>query len=204
MKLLQNPIVVGLLVVVALALVFRSSFAPLRERFRARKTQTVPVSPPPFVVENPPVTTNTSLATNPPQREVVAWKRVEVQPEFTKMPRRDPFQYIPLPDSYRIVAATNVPSLAAPVKTAQEMLALKAIWLQTGSQLAVINGKIVGEGSSISDYKVEKIEQDRVWVSGPIGQEKVEFASFRGTNAAPPNLVPSSGPEGKTTSPLKN
>jgi len=157
------------------------------------------------VVVKPPAAAETPLATNATPREVVAWKRIEVQPEFSKMPRRDPFQYVALPDSYRIVAATNVPSLAAPVKTAQEMLALKAIWLQTGSELAVINGKIVGQGSSILDYKIEKIEQDKVWVSGPIGRERVEFASFRGTNAPSANSGPSSGPDIKTTSPsLKN
>jgi hypothetical protein len=199
MKPLQNPIVVVVLVVAALALIFWNSFGPLRERFRAKKPQPVaPSAPAPFVFENP-----TAPETNAPE-QLVAWKKLGTnEPSFLTTPKRDPFQFVPLPDSYRFVALSNAPTLSQPVKTAQEMLALNAVWMQTGSQLAVINGAIVGEGSSILDYKIDKIEQDKVWVTGPIGPEKVEFS--RGTNAPGTNSIFSSGPDPRFGGPaLKN
>jgi len=203
MKPLQNPIVVGVLVLLALVFIFRSAFRPLQERFFARRSLPVVASPPSFVVDNQ--TTNAVSAasgTNVAEREI-SWKKVEGQAPWTNAPKRDPFQYIPLPASYTLIASTNG-GLSAPVKTAQEVLALKAIWMQTGSQLAVINGKIVGEGSSILDYKVDKIEQDKVWVTGPIGQERVEFSYLPPNTNSPANPYPSSGSDSKPGSPLKN
>src|SRR5215207_4674570 len=126
MKPLQNPIVVGVLVLVALAFVFRSSFGPLRERFTARKTAPATNPPPAFAIETPtPVVAETNAPeTNAPEHEAV-WKRLgDKQREFLTTPKRDPFQFVPLPDSYRIVALSNAPSLSPRMKTAQEMLAL--------------------------------------------------------------------------------
>jgi hypothetical protein len=195
MKPLQNPIVVGVLVLVALAFVFRSSFAPLRDRFTARKTTLATNPPPAFAVET---ATPVVAETNAPEHEAV-WKRLgDKHREFLTTPKRDPFQFVPLPDSYRIVALSNAPSLSPPVKTAQEKLALNAVWMQTGSQLAIINGQIVSEGSSILDYKIEKIEQDKVWVNGPIGQEKVEFS---GSNAPSTNSFSFGAPEPRLGNP---
>jgi hypothetical protein len=199
MKPLQNPIVVGVLVVAALALIFRNSFGPLRERFRTKQTQAVSTSPPAFVVESQTNAASAASETNAPEREV-GWRRLETNHvNFLALPKRDPFQFVPLPDSYRIVALSNAPSLTDKVKTAQEMLALNAVWMQTGSQLAVLNGQIVTAGSSILDYKVEKIEQDKVWVNGPIGPEKVEFSA--GTNAPSTNSFYLGIPERKTGNP---
>ena len=187
MKPLQNPVVVTVLVIVALAFVFRGFFAPIRDRLFSSSVSKQAAAPPPFVVDSS--ATNTSASATNVLEHDIPWKKTEsATPEWVKVPHRDPFQFVPLPDSVRLVATTNKPGLSAPVKTAQEVLALKAIWLQTGGQLAVLNDKIVGEGSSIQDYTVEKIEADKVWVSGPLGQERVLFGV--GTNAPPATNPP--------------
>lgn len=60
-------------------------------------------------------------------------------------------------------------------RQAVNVLALKGIWRQTGSNLAVINGTVVAQGERILDFTVEKIEPDRVWVTGPNGREELSF-----------------------------
>jgi hypothetical protein len=60
-------------------------------------------------------------------------------------------------------------------KSAREQLALTGILRQTGSELAVINNRILAIGDSILDFKIESVEADHVWVSGPNGKEMLEF-----------------------------
>src|SRR5437762_14268774 len=151
MKLLRNPFVVGVLVVAALALVFRNALTPLWQRLRAPKMQTAAPAPAPMTPTTSPVfviTNAASLGTNAPER-IEALNKLDFVKDWTRTPKRDPFLFVPLPRGYQITLNTNLPTLTGPVKSAQETLALKAIWLQTGSNLAVINGRIVEEGSSI-------------------------------------------------------
>ena len=60
-------------------------------------------------------------------------------------------------------------------RQAANVLALKGIWRQTGSNLAVINGSVVAQGERILDFTVDRIEPDRVWVTGPNGREELSF-----------------------------
>jgi hypothetical protein len=76
-------------------------------------------------------------------------------------PRRDPFQLT------AHARGTN--------QSARELLTLKATWLQTDRNLAVINGKIVGEGDTILGFRIESIAGDFVWVVGSAGREQLEF-----------------------------
>src|SRR5262249_49140099 len=63
---------------------------------------------------------------------------------------------------------------------------LSAIWRQTGSRVATINGTIYQEGDQIEGYTIERIESDRVWFRGPIGTEALGFTKDQaGTNAGP-------------------
>jgi hypothetical protein len=95
-------------------------------------------------------------------------------------PRRDPFQVIG-------PGTTNLARLYPPVA---ELLALSAIWRQTGSSLAVINSRIVGEGDTFAvplgnqtgggaqnvlRYTIESIGGDSIWLQGPAGREQLEF-----------------------------
>jgi hypothetical protein len=118
-------------------------------------------------------------------------------------PRRDPFQ------AYDSINVTNRLYPAA-----WEVLNLTAIWRQTGSSLAVINHRIVGEGDTIIaatnrvpplgrdrvlTFTIQSIEGDRVSVQGPSGREEVEFraiASFQTNSTA--SVINSTNVDGTT------
>ena len=81
-------------------------------------------------------------------------------PQWVQAPGRDPFQHFSKQPDYEGVSA---------------FLRLSAVWRQTRSRLAVINQKVVAEGDVIEDYRIERIEGERVWVQGPIGLEPLEL-----------------------------
>jgi hypothetical protein len=60
-------------------------------------------------------------------------------------------------------------------KSAREQLTLTGILRQTDSELAVINNQIIAVGETILGFKIESVEADRVWVSGPNDREVIEF-----------------------------
>lgn len=188
MKLLQNPVVVGSLAVVALALVFRNALAPIWQRAAHRPTATRAEQPAP--VES----TANVLPTTPATPEVVVPNRPRldrIQPEASidlaqvgwkanGTPRRDPFQINP-------ATITNLARLYPP---AGDLFSLKAIWRQTGSSLAVINGRVLNVGDAITalvhsktagepdanlKFQIQSIEDSSVWLEGPGGREQLEF-----------------------------
>ncbi len=67
------------------------------------------------------------------------------------------------------------PSANALGPFAKDALKLQGVWRQTASTLAVINNKVLAEGDTIQQFRVETIQQDVVWVVGPNGREKLEF-----------------------------
>ncbi len=182
MKPLQNPYVVGALTLVALVFIFRNALGPLWHRFRpanqpppsataAPGSSLAPVVPPLVV---PPAATS-KRKPKVPAGAGIDVKQVQVDaPSWVESPRRDPFQTIPAPED---LAAT---------KTSQKPLALQAIWRQTGSQLAVINGRVVGEGDPIERFTIEKIESDVVWLRGPGGRKSLNFNTTAAPQSTPP------------------
>lgn len=80
--------------------------------------------------------------------------------QWVQAPGRDPFQHFSKQPDYAGVAA---------------FLKLSAVWRQTRTRLAVINQKVLEEGDVIDDYRIERIEGERVWVHGPIGLEPLEL-----------------------------
>ena len=56
-----------------------------------------------------------------------------------------------------------------------DLLKLSGISHQSGSSLAVVNGRVVSEGDRILDFKIETIGVERVWVNGPNGREQIIF-----------------------------
>jgi hypothetical protein len=53
---------------------------------------------------------------------------------------------------------------------------LQAIWNQTDSRLAVINGRVCRVGDVIEPgYKLIRIEKDEVWIQGPNRNERLGF-----------------------------
>jgi hypothetical protein len=81
---------------------------------------------------------------------------------WTSSPQRDPF---------RMRGGING-------KSAREQLILTGILRQTASDLAVLNNRVLAAGDSILEFRVESVEPDRVWVSGPNGREVLEFKYF--------------------------
>jgi hypothetical protein len=80
-----------------------------------------------------------------------------------------------------------------------DVLNLKAVWLQERGGWAVINGKVLGEGDAILEFRVEKILADGVVVQGPGGRRQV---GFKPASARPrPSAVIAASSPGKA--PLK-
>ena len=100
-------------------------------------------------------------------------------PRWMESPSRDPFAI------YEPPAATPKGPRAA------DVLSLRAIWRQTGGQLAVINGSVLAEGDRVAGFLVEAIEQNRVRVRGSNGVEQIEFLAGR------PRVAPTNAPAGR-------
>ncbi len=170
MKLLRNPIVVTLLAVLAGiysvwtllgARGFRSHLATA-----ATSGAHGPAVPVPLSTSEP---TTAPPADSPPEPRAPA-RAIDypsvagAASRWIESPRRDPFLLDrPRPDS---------PS----GPTASEVLTLRAIWRQTGSQLAVINQQILREGDRLQGFAVETIEAQGVWVRGTNGRERITFS----------------------------
>src|ERR1051325_5237964 len=175
MKLLQNPYVVGALALVAAAFVYFNVVAPTLKR-------NVPAAaPPPAVsVGVPAAATAPKNTETKPADPASASAQRKIEPAasidlnqvgwaFNGSPRRDPCQV-----NTRRTLDTNRPP------SATELLTLKAIWRQTGSNLAVVfkksgGGAILGEGESILGFQIDTIGSDSVWMHGQGGREQLGF-----------------------------
>jgi hypothetical protein len=158
MNLLRKPIVVALLCLTALGLLLKNVLHLGGNEKLAGSTPGPVIRPLLASVAPVPSPAESSATTvSPPSIERDDHLQ-SLTNRWMHPGRRDPFgaQY----DSQR--QAANV-------------LALKGIWRQTGSNLAVINGTVVAQGERIQDFTVEKIEPDRVWVTGPNGREELSF-----------------------------
>jgi len=160
MNLFRNRWVVGGLTLTAAALIVSNVIWPRAQGQRWR-------SAPPQIGTNAPLSpqrpqkSEAHLAAGPSlsQRSAVDWAATQASMAHgIPMPRRDPFR-----------------SGSDLERRATQSLVLKAIWRQTGGNLAVINDRLLAEGDPISELRVEKIESDRVWIVGPNGREALEF-----------------------------
>lgn len=190
MKALRNPVVVLALVSVALGvIVFNVTSSGRRSTPRVVSGKPPPAAaavvpaPRPAARATPaPVSPTNARPARPTDHEYV----LAHFGEWLESPRRDPFE-VYAHSSGGGGARTRVP-------TAAEVLTLTAIWRQTGSRLAVINGLIVSEGEVIQGFQVERVEGDMVWVRGTQGRERLEFRPLesRGSTnqAGAQNLTP--------------
>ena len=97
-------------------------------------------------------------------------------------PREDPFLFLDGPGE--ISGADPAAAVAPPVSV--RLPALQGISLGAGPALAVLDRTLVGEGESVGPWKVEKIEQDRVWLDGPGGRQAVRVSREGPAVAAAP------------------
>lgn len=194
MKILQNPIAVTALALVAVALIAKQIAWPMIQRSHwmqhapAAASPTVPAPKPAPRPEPGNSTLAPALAVNAmPEIKIDASAARASAARVAEAPRRDPFQG-------QLPATTNQ---AKPYPPARELLTFNGFWRQTGSTLAVINNQIIAVGDSILAFKVDSIDHDRVWVVGPNGREAVEFGASHApsqaglpsgaqTNSAPP------------------
>jgi hypothetical protein len=150
MKILKNPIFVGVLVVVALVIMFRNfNIASLFRKPPSSKTNTAAAA----AEEEQAADENAGLTAGvDPER--VGWG--------SEQPRRNPFRSTP-------------DAAEAEAENPEQTLVLAATWLQDTGRLAIINGGIVAEGETVDGMRIESIFEDRVIVSGPRGPAAIGF-----------------------------
>jgi hypothetical protein len=179
MKFLRNPIVTGVLVVIAVIVVFIQIVPNARIRLFSAAAPAVPV----IAMATPapaPVTPTAAPANGGPATKVLAEADIRpkkaVDREFLELnfdgwvswPQRDPF----------LIISPDPPELKnkdVDVNSPVASWKLKAIYAQTGSgPLAVINRTVYGVGDEIiPGYKIIKIEGDEVQVQGPRRKERL-------------------------------
>ena len=173
MKLLRNPIVMVLLVVVALALVFRNVLwsilaGPHGAGMRSKAAQT-----------------GTAVTTKPVEKIV---KALAAKPAATgkfstgagidlaaAQGGAAPWIVSPLRDPF--LGRVRPRNAAGAYPLAIELLTLQGIWMQPDVKLAVVNSTMVSQGEKILEFRIEEIESDHLWVQGPNGRERVDFGS---------------------------
>ncbi len=170
MKFLRNPIVTGILAVIAV-LVVVYQFAGTKFNFHlsgtaARVVQTIA----PAFVSAPPAPTP---ATNKLPEVSAAGPSVDIdrgylEARFAKwvaVPQRDPFLLF-VTDKEKTKEEAEFASPIAKWK-------LQGIWDQTGGKLAVINKRVHRIGDEIEGYTILRIEGDEVWFQGPKRKERL-------------------------------
>ncbi len=190
MKALRNPLVTGALVVVAVATVGYQFLPSVSHAFQT------PTPPAPAIALPGTAPVRAEVEEPRPTVPIAPKLPLPVQPidtnygpahmiEWADSPRRDPFFLVP------VVQSKAVHQYPSPVLKWK----LKGIWRQTGGRFAAINHGVYGEGDSIDGFKIEKIDDDQVWVQGPdrlerLGFDKTEpgvFANERFRSPAPPS-----------------
>lgn len=163
MKLLQNPIVVGVLAAVAIGAVTWSSLSG-----KSRRSKSIRPSPTVAATPAAPATAPQPSAAVAMTNLVpidVSYARVH-ELEWIQSPHRDPFGI-----KQTVQRAEGAPVLSA---------VLNGIWRQGSSYLAVVNQRVVQEGDSVGEFIVHRIEFDRVLFRGPSGVEELQFKPHRG------------------------
>jgi hypothetical protein len=176
MKFLRNPIVTGVLVVIAVVVVCIQIFPHAHFRFFSVAAPAAPMVAMTTPTPAPILATPTST---PLSNKVVAEADIRpkkgVDREFVELnfdgwvqwPQRDPFLII-TPDP------PDLKNRDVDVNSPVGSWKLKAIWAQTASKpIAVINSRVYREGDEIQGYKIMKIEGDEVWFQGPRRKERL-------------------------------
>jgi hypothetical protein len=81
-------------------------------------------------------------------------------PRWSQSPKRDPFKMM---------------GARSDGKSARDLLTLGGVLRQSDSTLAVLNNRVLAAGDTILGFRLESVEDQCVWVSGPNGREQVEF-----------------------------
>ncbi len=183
MKLLRNPVVVGVLAVVAVVVVFMQ-FAPLMRSGSANPASSTATSVDPSVQAPAAISNPVRVLTNVAAEPSMDLAALEIQAaRWSDATDKDPF---------RLKKKTNVaqPAPKASFPPARDLLLLSAVWRQTKGDLAVVNGRVMTLGDEILGFKITGIESDRIWVDGPNGREQVLFGGNSSKLVSPTNRPP--------------
>jgi hypothetical protein len=197
MKFLRNPIVTGILALVAVVIVayqFMGSniHLPLSGT-AARVVQTIAPAllPPPAPA---PVQTNqVAESSSTPSASI---DRGYLEARFAKWvtsPLRDPF----------LLFATDKEKLKEDAEFASPISKwkLNGIWDQTGGKLAIINKTVHQIGDEIEGYKIVKIEGGEVWFQGPKRRERLALETRGPAIVQNPVFLPAPAPAPSTAVP---
>jgi len=196
MRFLRNPIVTGILTLVAVAMVFYRFVLPYLTPATAALPG--PSSSPP---QNPAHARAVAAATALRQEMSEAangWQGPSIDRDYiggrfakwVATPKRDPFLLMGADPKDKELQDLLEPSPIAKWK-------LNAIWDQTGSRLAVINNAVHQVGDEIAGFKIIRIESDEVWFQGPKRKERLGLQN-RGPAFLPnPTFQPADSPSDK-------
>jgi hypothetical protein len=178
---LRNPWVTGVLVLAAAGFVAYQVIQPRWQRVTGKE----PPPPAPALPPSGPVAPQATPSAETPASDLTnvlppAIEQGPVQtrlPAWLESPARDPF----------FLASFKTPEGAHQYLSPVRNWKLKAIWRQTGARVAAINKSVYAEGDEFDGYRVRRIENDGVWLEGPVGLERLEFPKpGSGGNPAPP------------------
>jgi hypothetical protein len=184
MRFLRNPIVTGILTLVAIAVVFYQFVWPYLSANNSIQPGTSAAPSPPTPTGQRAVAAATALreqlseAAAPWKGPVIDHDYLEARfAKWVATPKRDPFLLLGTDPKDKSLDELLEPSPVAKWK-------LNAIWDQTGSRLAVINNAVHQLGDEIAGYKIIRIEPDEVWFQGPHRKERL------GLNTRGPVILP--------------
>jgi hypothetical protein len=171
MKFLRNPLVVGVLAAIACIYSVWTALGSRSPRSSpaAAEPPAATTAPDASPLPSGPTTPAETVADLPASTGDASGRAMDIPAvaslagRWIESPRRDPFR-IERPRE-------NRPS----GPPASQLLALRAVWRQTGSQLAVINEQILREGDQLQGFAIETIEAEGVWVRGTNGRERITF-----------------------------
>lgn len=171
MRFLRNPIVTGLLTLVAVGLVFYRLVLPYLVTSNALRPGTAAPARSPVAAR---AMANANTLRQQLTEAAAPWHgpivdRDYVEGRFAKWvatPARDPFLLLGIDPKDKEMQDLLEPSPIAKWK-------LNAIWDQTGSRLAVINNAVHQVGDEIAGFKIIRIESEEVWFQGPRRKERL-------------------------------
>lgn len=167
-KLLDNPYIVGILVLAALVVLFKKPVFELFEK--VKQTQTATATTTNVIAKVAQTVTNIAKK---PEPEILPDQKIEVSSiQWILKPLRNPFQRIKPPDTD--VSPTNIVETEV---SPDQPLELTAILFEKDKKYAVINNRVVQEGDTIAGYKVELIERDYAILSGYGVKRRLNFGA---------------------------
>ncbi len=183
-KALNNPIVVGILCVVALACVYWRMSAPptYLTEVDAGVVEEDPIinaepDPPPHVSSRPPpLSPAPVILANASNPSVLSSKAIIAQ--WKEVFSRDPFQFVAgaIPDRTDTDSPgeSGIPDTSLPSRKA---IQLQAVSVEGSRRFAVINHQVVAEGEKFDGFKVVRIHANGVVFSDRLGKHQLGFSS---------------------------